>query len=215
MTTEPSASKHKRKRSVDLDNKYDSSEFDEDDLNEALSQAETPCNTAKRADFITPTGKRRNFGLDMNQCSRVEARPLQTPRAKRIASGSPFSLKTPKTNSNMFTPSASSDGKPISNSLKNAVVEELATDVFDLLQGSGMRLDECIERDLRALLNQHAKSAEGYRRGRDASRAQVKAKDAKIAELTFRIGTLEAELQAEKTTVENLQWEAENGTSVG
>ena len=76
MTTEPSASKNKQKRSVDLDKKYDSSDIDYDDLNEALSQTETPYNAAKTADFNTPIAKRRNLGSDMNQSSRAEARRL-------------------------------------------------------------------------------------------------------------------------------------------
>ena len=108
MTTEPSASKNKRRRSVDLDEKYDSSDIDDDDLNEALSQTETPYNAAKTADFNTPIAKRRNLGSDMNQSSRVEARRLQTPRAEPIASGDPSNSKTPRTNSNLFTPSNTS-----------------------------------------------------------------------------------------------------------
>ena len=84
------------------------------------------------------------------------------------------------------------------------MAEELATGVFGLLQEYGMHLDGFIERDLEELLNKHAKSAEGYRSGREASRAQIKAKDARKAELTLRIGTLEAELQVEKITVETL-----------
>jgi hypothetical protein len=40
----------------------------------------------------------------------------------------------------------------------------------------------------------------------------AKAKDAKITELTYRINTLEANLEAEKALVKHLQWEAENGS---
>lgn len=44
-------------------------------------------------------------------------------------------------------------------------------------------------------------------------RATVKAKDARIAELTYRIGTLEAELEAEKAMVKHLEWEAQSDAS--
>ncbi|KAF1813630.1 hypothetical protein P152DRAFT_457007 [Eremomyces bilateralis CBS 781.70] len=48
---------------------------------------------------------------------------------------------------------------------------------------------------------------EGVIRGREVSRLAVKAKDAKIVELSHRITTLEAELETEKAIVQQLKWE--------
>jgi hypothetical protein len=78
-------------------------------------------------------------------------------------------------------------------------------DVFGLLQHGSVTLPSTTETELQALLAKHSRSAEGYRKGREVSRKIIVAKEAKITELTYRIGTLEAELEAEKATVEYLQ----------
>jgi hypothetical protein len=84
----------------------------------------------------------------------------------------------------------------------------LVRDVFGLLQDAAIRLAPDTEGELKNLLSKHAKNSEGYKRGRDVIRTTVKAKDAKITELTYRVSTLEAELEAEKAMVKHLQWEA-------
>jgi hypothetical protein len=81
-------------------------------------------------------------------------------------------------------------------------------DVFDLLQDNHVRLTAGTQVDLKDLLSRHTKNVEGLRRGRDVSRSAIKAKEAKITELTYRVSTLEAELEAEKAMVKHLQWEA-------
>lgn len=77
-----------------------------------------------------------------------------------------------------------------------------------MLQEGSVRLAADTQAGLKDLLSKHAKSAEGFRRGRDVIRSTVKAKDAKITELTYRVSTLEAELEAEKAMMKHLQWEA-------
>lgn len=76
-----------------------------------------------------------------------------------------------------------------------------------LLQDASVKLSATTEKDLGTLLLKHAKTAEGLKRGRDVTRTTIKARDAKITELTYRISTLEAELEAEKAMVKHLQWE--------
>jgi hypothetical protein len=44
---------------------------------------------------------------------------------------------------------------------------------------------------------------------RDISRLALKAKDAKIVELSRRLDTLEAELETERAIVRHLRWEKE------
>lgn len=88
------------------------------------------------------------------------------------------------------------------------VTDDLVHDVFGLLQEASVQFNAQTENALKDMLSKHARSAEGYRRGRDVIRTTVKAKDAKITELTYRVSTLEAELEAEKAMVKHLQWEA-------
>ncbi len=90
------------------------------------------------------------------------------------------------------------------------MTEDVVKEVFDILQTSNVRLPEHTEKELRSLLGRHVKNTEGYKRGRDVIRSTVKAKEAKITELTYRINTLEAELEAEKAIVKHLQWEAQD-----
>jgi len=88
--------------------------------------------------------------------------------------------------------------------------EDIVKDVLDLLQNNNVHLAEPVQSEVKSLLVRHAKNTEGYKRGRDVSRSTVKAKEAKITELTYRINTLEAELEAEKAMVKHLQWEAQH-----
>jgi hypothetical protein len=60
---------------------------------------------------------------------------------------------------------------------------------------------------VKKLISRHAKTAKGFRSGRDVIRANIRAKDAKITELTYRIKTLEAEVKAETTVSRRLRWE--------
>lgn len=88
--------------------------------------------------------------------------------------------------------------------------EDVVKDVFDMLKNSNVPLTEHCEKELRTVLARHSTSAEGYRRGRDLMRSTIKAKDARITELTHRNNTLAAELEAEKATVKHLRWEAQD-----
>lgn len=94
-------------------------------------------------------------------------------------------------------------------------LEDLVHDVFSLFQADQVTLGAATETSLRALLSKHRKAAEGFRRSRDVTRSSVKAKDAKITELSYRISTLEAELEAEKAVVRHLQWEIETADDGG
>jgi hypothetical protein len=92
--------------------------------------------------------------------------------------------------------------------------DDLVRDVFGFLQIHGVQLSPTTGTDLTTLLAKHSRAAEGYKRGREVSRKIIVAKEAKVTELTYRIATLEAELEAERATVEYLQQE-EDPQSVG
>lgn len=111
---------------------------------------------------------------------------------------------------NALTPSPYTS-TPTPSQPHTASSEDLVQGVFDLLQDHNVRLDLSTQSDLRTLLSKHAKNAEGIKRGRDVIRSTVKARDARITELTYRVSTLEAELEAEKALVKHLKWEAGSG----
>ena len=75
-----------------------------------------------------------------------------------------------------------------------------------------MQVTEQTRKSLTDVLSRHATVAEGVRKGREVARASIAAKTAKVTELTYRINTLEAELEAEKAKVNHLQWSLEHGS---
>lgn len=88
---------------------------------------------------------------------------------------------------------------------------DLAQEVFGVLEEANVVLSEQTRKNLAAVLSRHATLAEGVKKGRDVARASAKAKDARVTELTYRVSTLEAELEAEKATVKHLEWKAASG----
>ncbi|EMD66909.1 hypothetical protein COCSADRAFT_351494 [Bipolaris sorokiniana ND90Pr] len=213
---------HKRKRSVsgNLDKHRLSKAPDDHDPGEAMSHLETPGKAAKITIFSTLVTK-----------SDTAVYGLQTPHTGRKAQEDPFNSRPPTTAASPFPSSATSQESirrvatpystpctsihetPNTSRSKNSMDQDLVGGVFDLLQQSNIVLPGHIEEELRTLLIRHVKRTEGFKRARDATRLAIKAKDAKITEFTYRIGALEAELEAEKAMVTHLQWEAQNHTS--
>jgi polyhydroxyalkanoate synthesis regulator phasin len=188
-----------------------------------LTEVETPSKAAKTSDFATPAISRRKLPWQLEQPTSSTAHGLQTPQSDRKTASDPFASKQPAQKGSLFTPSkineddshqtatpSSSFETPTPSRFRNAEADSLVQDVLVLLQESNVYLSAQTQNDLRGLLSKHAKSAEGYRRGRDVIRTTVKAKDAKITELTYRVSTLEAELEAERAMVKHLQWEAQD-----
>jgi hypothetical protein len=109
----------------------------------------------------------------------------------------------------------SPNGTPTPARFKNVSESDLARDVFDVLRDVNVQLDEQARANLAAVLSRHATIAEGVKRGREVARASAAAKTAKVTELTYRVSTLEAELEAEKAKVAHLQWSLEHGQQTG
>ncbi|KAH7399352.1 hypothetical protein BKA66DRAFT_436918 [Pyrenochaeta sp. MPI-SDFR-AT-0127] len=222
-SSEPSR-KRSRSASNNLDDEYSLGHADDafhDELHQVMTEVETPSKAAKTSNFATPATSRRQLPWQMDQLNGASASGLQTPQTSRRTPGDPFDAKYPVPGGSLFalskvnddeihqaaTPSSSSE-TPTPSRFKNVVADDLVHDVFDLLHEASVRFGAQTENELKTLLSKHARSSEGYRRGRDVIRTTVKAKDAKITELTYRVSTLEAELEAEKAMVKHLQWEA-------
>jgi hypothetical protein len=185
----------------------------DNELDQVMKQVETPTKSAKTNAFATPTSARRYPPFQMGQPTPATldnpfASKVLPPRALpltpvRVRDDESHHTVTPSSSLGTLTPTPS----------KSVVAEDLVKDVFSLLQDAGVQLPNHAEIALGSLLSKREKSAEGYRRGREVIRATVKAKDAKIIELNYRINTLEAELEAEKAMVKHLQWEAQDDSS--
>ncbi|KAF2132808.1 hypothetical protein P153DRAFT_393761 [Dothidotthia symphoricarpi CBS 119687] len=224
----PSGSSRKRTRaaSEDLDDEYGLEQNDHafnDALGRVLIAAETPNKAIKTSTFATPS-TRRKLPWQTNQ-SATGSTGLQTPRTDRRAGDNPFNtrISMPSTitpsrldehnlnNHRPVMPSSPFD-TPTPNRFKNVGGDDLVGDVLRLLQEANIGLDSDTTNDLKAILSKHSNSAEGYKRGRDVLRTTIKAKDAKITELTYRVSTLEAEMEAEKAVAKHMQWEAQTGS---
>ncbi|OAL55818.1 hypothetical protein IQ07DRAFT_583259 [Pyrenochaeta sp. DS3sAY3a] len=217
---EAAGSSRKRGRSpIDLDpDDYGVARADasfDNELDQVMKQVETPIKSVKTTSFATPASARRYPPFQMGQPSSTtsddpfaskalppKAIPLTPVRVRDDEIHHPV---TPSSSLGTLTPTPS---KTLS-----VVAEDLVKDVFSLLQDAGVQLPSHTEIALSNMLSKREKSAEGYKRGREVIRATVKAKDAKIIELNYRINTLEAELEAEKAMVKHLQWEAQDDPS--
>ena len=188
-------------------------------LDRARVEAETPSKKRRTTEaFATPRRK-----LPWTRDSTTSTGGLQTPQTERRRTHeNPFVVE--KSNgSSLFTPSKpgpshvetapsfSPTNTPTSRRFQDVNGESaLVKDVFALLGEAGVALGEQTRGDLGAVLAKHETIAEGVRRGRDVARSTIKARDARVQELTHRISTLEAELEAERKMVEYLQYKAQN-----
>ncbi|KAF2831425.1 hypothetical protein CC86DRAFT_378268 [Ophiobolus disseminans] len=221
-TTSSGPSRKRSHAAIDLDEDYGLDQADDDfnnELNSVMTRVETPSKAVKTSEFATPN-MRRKLPWQMDQPPGNRLNGLQTPQTGGKTSIDPFNTRrvvparfTPSRHQDQdaetqqtATPSSSFE-TPTPSRFRNISAEDLVRDVFDLLQDRNVRLAPDTETELEGLLSRHGKSAEGLRRGRDVIRTTVKAKDAKITELTYRVSTLEAELEAEREMVKHLQWE--------
>ncbi|KAH7408238.1 hypothetical protein DE146DRAFT_675321 [Phaeosphaeria sp. MPI-PUGE-AT-0046c] len=227
-TTGADAAGSSRKRThatIDLEDEYGLDQTDDafnHELENVLTAVETPHKAVKTSEYATPATTRRKLPWQMDQPGARNVTGLQTPQTDKGAPLDPFNTRL-ATSSEALTPSRTKDMNdekdstpmsvssietPTPSRFRNIAPDDLVRDVFDLLREGNIRLEAETQHGLKDLLSKHAKSAEGFRRGRDVIRSTVKAKDAKITELTYRITTLEAELEAEKAMIKHLQWEA-------
>lgn len=219
-TSEPSR-KRGRTHNIDSDDEYGLGANDEafnDKLDHVITQVETPRRAAKTSELTTPS-IRRALPWNMDKTTVSDGNGLQTPQTGRAAQANPFSsslgssLLIPARSTDAVqqtsTPSSSPFQTPTLNRFKDIGGDDLVHDVLTLLHDANARLSSTAEADLKTLLSRYTKAAEGLRRGRDVTRTTIKARDAKIAELSYRVSTLEAELEAERAVLKHLQWQIE------
>lgn len=63
---------------------------------------------------------------------------------------------------------------------------------------------------LRTILSRHDLKAQGVAKGRDISRLALKAKQAKIVELQYKISRLEAEKEVDRGVIQKLRWDRQH-----
>lgn len=202
----------------------------EDELGQVMTEMETPSKKARTGTFTTPSTVPARRRLPWEKDDRPKNSGLHTPQTEprhndvfktpAAAPGSAFanfstSKHSDSASSQTMTPGSSPVNTPTPVRYKDAgpagTDSELAHDVFGALQEANVLLNDQTRRNLITVLSKHATIAEGVRKGRDVARSSIKAKDAKVTELTYRLNTLEAELEAERATVKHLQWKAETG----
>lgn len=224
-TTDTATGGPSRKRGrttiIDSDDEHGLGANDEaldDDLDHAITQVETPRKAARTSQLATPSTK-RVLPWETDRAALSNEIGLQTPQTDRTAQADPFSsrlgssLLTPVRSTDavqhIATPASSLFETPTPNRFKDVGGDHLVHDVLTLLQDANVRLSSTTKADLNSLLSTHRKASEGLRRGRDVTRTTIKARDAKITELSFRVSKLEAELEAERAMVKHLQWQVQ------
>jgi hypothetical protein len=107
---------------------------------------------------------------------------LQTPQTSHVIKTEP--LLTPSLPADgahrSARPSSSPFETPTPTRFKDVGLDDLAHDVFALLQAEQVSLGVATETSLRALLSKHQKAAEGFRRGRDVTRSSIKRRMQKL-----------------------------------
>ncbi|KAJ4987393.1 hypothetical protein SVAN01_07131 [Stagonosporopsis vannaccii] len=208
---EPSR-KRDRTASVGLTDEYgfEASQDFGNELDHVMAAVETPRKAVRTTEVTTPSTKRVLPWSKENQ-EAINLSGLQTPQTSHTtpADPSPSGLRKSLLAPSRPLGSVSPDETPTPNRFKDSGKDELVQDVLALLRDAGIRFGAMLENDLKVLVSKRTKTAEGLRRGRDVARSTIKARDAKITELGYRISTLEAELEAERALVKHLQWEVE------
>lgn len=211
--------KRSRARSIDPENEYgfqNNSEAFKSESNHVLEANETPRKAARKSELETPPTRRMLPWSRDNQSASIPD-GLQTPQtshttdADSSSAGLRNSLLIPPRSHDNATSGSSACETPTPSRFKNVERDDLVQDILTLLLDAEVRISKTTERDLQAVVSRHTKAAEGLKRGRDVARSTIKARDAKITELSYRISTLEAELEAEKVLFKHLQWQVQTG----
>lgn len=182
-----------------------------DELERYASLApETPRKATKTTAYATPATTstiRQLPWLDYtsgNSSSKV-GRGLETPSKSTGQTGLPTpSLTKP------FAKLKDTTATPTPSPFRDAISESpssysLVDETFDLLRNSSVSLTPDVSTRLRVLLNKHELKAQGISKGRDMVRLALKAKDAKLVELTARVAALEAERELDRARIRALR----------
>ena len=160
---------------------------------ETIQAPETPRKAQKIAPFETPSFKVRG-AVDQDVIRNGLPTPGTTPHVTRKADVLPESgLDTP-------TPTRMRDALSITPG-----EDALSDKTFKLLALFDLQLDTRASIALRQLLESEARRYQGIAKGRDAARAAIQIRDARIAELTGRIEQLVQENESNKALLKHLR----------
>lgn len=194
---------------------WDLSGQEADELEQRVSAPpETPRKAIKTGVYDTPatTGNRRPLPWMDNSSAKNTPNAdhgLQTPSKTTTLPSLPtlshsrLSENITHTTTPEPTPTPSRFKDALSNSPSSS---NLTKEVFILLTTSSISLSTDTSASLRALLNKHELMTQGIIKGRDIVRLALKAKDAKVAELSARISALEAEREIDRARIRGLRF---------
>ncbi|KAF1969157.1 hypothetical protein BU23DRAFT_243681 [Bimuria novae-zelandiae CBS 107.79] len=220
--------KHGRASAQQEEDEYGFGDGDDDfevQLNHAMVEAETPSKRPRtETDAFTTPSRPTRRKLPWQTDDTPIPNALPTPQTEsRTSNFFPTrfaapqgSLLTPSRHrssddSAIMTPGSSPNETPTPVRFKDVPPSDLVRDVFGLLSEANVQMNEQTRKNLTAVLSRHATIIEGVKKGRKVARASITAKIAKVTELTYRVSTLEAELEAEKAKVNHLKWSLEHG----
>ncbi|EPE36401.1 hypothetical protein GLAREA_05739 [Glarea lozoyensis ATCC 20868] len=170
------------------------------ELASAPKSPETPSKKPTNM-FATPAPKRKwdEAGLLTPSTGGTKGKSLFGTPARRLNGGmwdgnEPFGSKNTTPTRNRFRDPTDPESQ------ENY---DITAEVMDILQDQ--KMDEETNSNLRQLLSKHALKIAGVVRNRDISRAALKTKDLKIAELQQRITALEREREMDKTVIKHFK----------
>ena len=170
---------------------------------------ETPRKVVK-ADVLATPGKRRFDEMTTENGAAVSA-TWSTPSTESTIRGDIF--MTPSTHTgakglfaNRSLPSPKETPTPIryTNLLPNQD-SELASEIFNVLQTNHICLAAEGRDALQTICNKHVSYTRGIMKGRDVSRAAIRTKDERIAELQKEIEGLKAERETNRAVIKHLR----------
>jgi len=181
----------------------------------------TPRKATKTDAYATPATsvKRRQLPwLDYSAEQEKETSGITTPST----SSSVSQLPTPSTKNTLtrISEKEKEDETPTPSRFKDALQDPspagsvLVNDIFSLLHSANITLSADTEKEVKAVLTRHEMKTQGVIKGREISRLGIKAKEAKIVELSARIASLEAEREVDRGVIRRLRERKENEAGV-
>ncbi|KAI9759179.1 MAG: hypothetical protein M4579_002552 [Chaenotheca gracillima] len=128
-------------------------------------------------------------------------RTLFSPRYPKLPSPPDQRLEA----SDAFSPSVTPSPQRFRDATASAGGSESVVEVIDFLKDNRVEMKEETLSSLKQLLSKHAAKSQGIMKGRDAARLALKGKDVKIAELNYRVASLEAERETDRTVIRSLR----------
>ncbi|KAI9838657.1 MAG: hypothetical protein M1819_004971 [Sarea resinae] len=159
--------------------------------------------------FSTPSSSSRS-GPTSTSAASVFPTPQTTP-SKRLAESdlSAADITTPTPPSRYKDAALGDGGSSMGGGAGGPIIladdSSLATDVFQVLSRSPSDLSPETRRSLKRVLNSHALRTQGIVKGRNITRLALKARDVRIADLQYRIASLEAERESDRAVIAHLR----------